>query len=101
MFLLYHSHLWDRLLNPLLIKLTFCLNIEIVGSHALLQQENPEYDLKRQKLYEYYHPLEIDPAIPLDEKAKLMEEWYETLPVIYMEITTLFCYATMFCYSGA
>ncbi|KAG6434213.1 hypothetical protein SASPL_105836 [Salvia splendens] len=47
------------------------------SSHALLQQGNPEYDLKRQELYDHYHPLEIDPAIPLDEKAKLMEEWWE------------------------
>lgn len=44
------------------------------SSHGILQQGNPEYDLKRQKLYDYYHPLEIDPTIPLDEKAKLMEE---------------------------
>ncbi|CAI9759839.1 unnamed protein product [Fraxinus pennsylvanica] len=47
------------------------------SSHGLLQQGNPEYDAKRQKLYEYYHPLEIDPTIPIDEKAKLMEEWWE------------------------
>ncbi|KAL2549135.1 5'-nucleotidase [Forsythia ovata] len=47
------------------------------SSHGLLQQGNPEYDVKRQKLYEYYHPLEIDPTIPIDEKAKLMEEWWE------------------------
>ena len=47
-----------------------------IGSHSLLKQENPEYDVKRRKLYEYYHPLEFNPTIPLDEKAKLMEEWY-------------------------
>lgn len=79
--------------EPLINHTNFLPNIEIVGSHALLQQENPEYDLKRQKLYEYYHPLEIDPTIPLDEKAKLMEEWYETLPTLYMEISTRFCYS--------
>lgn len=50
--------------------------IIIAGSHGLLQQGNPEFDLKRQKLYDHYHPLEIDPTIPLDKKAKLMEEWY-------------------------
>ncbi|KAH6761451.1 5'-nucleotidase / magnesium ion binding protein [Perilla frutescens var. hirtella] len=55
------------------------------SSHALLQQGNPEYDLKRQKLYEYYHPLEIDPAIPLDEKAKLMEEWWEKTHALLVE----------------
>nr|XP_027111233.1 7-methylguanosine phosphate-specific 5'-nucleotidase A-like isoform X1 [Coffea arabica] len=46
------------------------------SSHGLLRQGSPEYDEKRQKLYEYYHPLEFDPTIPLDQKAKLMEEWW-------------------------
>ncbi|KAL0299102.1 UNVERIFIED_CONTAM: 7-methylguanosine phosphate-specific 5'-nucleotidase A [Sesamum radiatum] len=46
---------------------------------------NPEYDLKRQKLYDYYHPLEIDPTIPLDEKAKLMEEWWEKTHALLIE----------------
>ncbi|XAR64920.1 5'-nucleotidase [Bertholletia excelsa] len=46
------------------------------SSHRLLRQGNPEYDIKRQELYEYYHPLEFNPTIPLDEKAKLMEEWW-------------------------
>nr|GMD58977.1 7-methylguanosine phosphate-specific 5'-nucleotidase A-like [Ipomoea batatas] len=45
-----------------------------VGSHSLLQQDDPEYNMKRQKLAEYYHPLEFNPAIPIDEKTKLMEE---------------------------
>lgn len=47
-----------------------------VGSHGLLQQGNPEYDVKRRELYDYYHPLEISPSIPIEQKAKLMEEWY-------------------------
>ncbi|KAL6552624.1 hypothetical protein OROHE_007988 [Orobanche hederae] len=55
------------------------------SSHGLLQQGNPEYDLKRQKLYEHYHPLEIDPTIPLDEKAKLMEEWWEKTHALLTE----------------
>lgn len=46
-------------------------------SHGLLQQGNQVYDAKRQALYEYYHPLEISPDIPIEEKAKLMEEWWE------------------------
>ncbi|KAM1251885.1 hypothetical protein ACFX13_040792 [Malus domestica] len=46
------------------------------SSHGLLQQENPEYDRKRQELYEHYHPLEFSPTIPLEEKTKLMEEWW-------------------------
>lgn len=45
-------------------------------SHGLLQQGNPEYDAKRQQLYEYYHPLEFSPTIGLEEKTKLMEEWW-------------------------
>ncbi|RZR80240.1 hypothetical protein BHM03_00006210 [Ensete ventricosum] len=47
-----------------------------LASHGLLQQGNAEYDAKRQALYEYYHPLEISPTIPIEEKTKLMEEWY-------------------------
>nr|GMD58978.1 cytosolic 5'-nucleotidase 3 [Ipomoea batatas] len=46
------------------------------SSHSLLQQDDPEYNMKRQKLAEYYHPLEFNPAIPIDEKTKLMEEWW-------------------------
>ncbi|XP_078178367.1 5'-nucleotidase / magnesium ion binding protein isoform X2 [Carex rostrata] len=46
-------------------------------SHGLLQQGNAEYDAKRQMLYDYYHPLEISPSIPIEEKTKLMEEWWE------------------------
>ncbi|TKY51769.1 Cytosolic 5'-nucleotidase 3A [Spatholobus suberectus] len=46
------------------------------SSHGLLQQVNPEYDAKRQQLYEYYHPLEFSPTIGVEEKTKLMEEWW-------------------------
>ncbi|KAH1230198.1 7-methylguanosine phosphate-specific 5'-nucleotidase [Glycine max] len=45
-------------------------------SHGLLQQGNPDYNAKRQQLYEYYHPLEFSPNIGLEEKTKLMEEWW-------------------------
>ncbi|KAL3838143.1 hypothetical protein ACJIZ3_022734 [Penstemon smallii] len=55
------------------------------SSHGLLQQGNPEYDLKRQKLYDHYHPLEIDPTIPLDKKAKLMEEWWGKTHALLIE----------------
>ncbi|PVH31459.1 hypothetical protein PAHAL_9G149900 [Panicum hallii] len=47
------------------------------SSHGLLRQGNEEYDAKRVALYEHYHPIEICPDIPLPEKAKLMEEWWE------------------------
>lgn len=49
--------------------------IMFLASHGLLQQGNPEYDAKREALFEYYHPLEISPTIPIEEKTKLMEEW--------------------------
>lgn len=53
--------------------------------HGLLQQGNPKYDIKRQELKEYYHPLEFNPTIPLDEKAKLMEEWWEKAHALLIE----------------
>ncbi|KAL3523692.1 hypothetical protein ACH5RR_016526 [Cinchona calisaya] len=55
------------------------------SSHGLLQQGNPEYDEKRQKLFEYYHPLEFDPTIPLDQKAILMEEWWGKTHALLIE----------------
>ncbi|KAA0034636.1 hypothetical protein IC582_022822 [Cucumis melo] len=45
-------------------------------SHGLLKQGNPEYDTKRDELYKYYHPLEYSPTISIEEKTKLMEEWW-------------------------
>lgn len=54
-------------------------------SHALLQQGNPEYDIKRQKLYDHYRPLEICPTIPVEEKTKLMEEWWEKTHALLVE----------------
>ncbi|CAN8284852.1 unnamed protein product [Cochlearia groenlandica] len=45
-------------------------------SHGLLQQGNKDYDDKRQALYEHYRPIEISPSIPIEEKTKLMEEWW-------------------------
>ncbi|KAG0450654.1 hypothetical protein HPP92_026626 [Vanilla planifolia] len=47
------------------------------SSHSLLQQGNPEYDAKRMELFEYYHPIEFSPTIPIEEKTKIMEEWWE------------------------
>ncbi|KAL3731884.1 hypothetical protein ACJRO7_028704 [Eucalyptus globulus] len=55
------------------------------SSHGLLQQGNPEYNAKRQQLYEYYHPLEFSPTIPIDEKTKLMEEWWEKTHALLVE----------------
>lgn len=64
--------------------------ITSVGSHGLLRQGNPEYDVKRQELYEYYHPLEFSPTLPIDEKTKLMEEWYVTVTQANLFARTLF-----------
>ncbi|CAK8572931.1 unnamed protein product [Lathyrus sativus] len=55
------------------------------SSHGLLQQDNPEYNAKRQQLYEYYHPLEFSPTLELEEKRKLMEEWWGRTHGLLME----------------
>eukprot|EP00897_Mesotaenium_endlicherianum_P004101 jgi/Mesen1/3719/ME000202S02807 len=44
--------------------------------HALLVTHDEEINEKRRLLQAEYHPLEIDPTIPFDEKFKLMEEWW-------------------------
>lgn len=38
----------------------------------------PDYAPKAHELYNKYHPIEIDPKIPKEEKKKAMEEWWET-----------------------
>ncbi|XP_061362295.1 uncharacterized protein LOC133306038 [Gastrolobium bilobum] len=55
------------------------------SSHGLLQQGNSEYDAKRQQLYDYYHPLEFSPTIGLEEKTKLMEEWWGKTHALLIE----------------
>ncbi|XP_058084830.1 uncharacterized protein LOC131232543 isoform X2 [Magnolia sinica] len=55
------------------------------SSHGLLQQGNPKYDRKRQELFEYYHPLEFSPTIPIEEKTKLMEEWWGKTHALLIE----------------
>lgn len=55
------------------------------SSHGLLQQGNPEYDAKRQQLYEYYHPLEFSATIPIEEKTRLMEEWWGKTHALLIE----------------
>jgi len=37
-----------------------------------------DYARKAQALFDKYHPIEIDPKIPLEEKKKAMEEWWTT-----------------------
>lgn len=36
-----------------------------------------EYGEKALALYEHYHPMEVDPLIPFEEKSALMHEWWE------------------------
>jgi len=36
-----------------------------------------DYAKKAHALFEKYHPIEIDPSIPLQEKKKAMQEWWE------------------------
>lgn len=38
----------------------------------------PDYAQKAQELYDKYHPIEINFEIPLEERKKLMEEWWST-----------------------
>ncbi len=37
-----------------------------------------DYAKKAHALFDKYHPIEIDPSIPLQEKKKAMQEWWET-----------------------
>ncbi|KAJ7547286.1 hypothetical protein O6H91_08G078400 [Diphasiastrum complanatum] len=55
------------------------------SSHALLHQGNAEYDLKRRQLFNHYYPLEVSSTIPVDEKTKLMEEWWEKTHSLLIE----------------
>ncbi|KAM6584152.1 hypothetical protein CsatB_011154 [Cannabis sativa] len=55
------------------------------SSHGLLRQVNPEYDMKRRELYYHYHPLEFSPTIPIEEKTKLMEEWWGKTHALLIE----------------
>ena len=38
----------------------------------------PDYTKAANELYAKYHPVEIDPKIPLEEKKKMMKEWWTT-----------------------
>ncbi|KAH7289564.1 hypothetical protein KP509_30G009000 [Ceratopteris richardii] len=41
--------------------------------------------MKRKQLFDYYYPLEVSPTIPLSEKIKLMEEWWEKTHSLLIE----------------
>ena len=38
----------------------------------------PDYAQKANQLYDKYHPIEIDPKVPTEEKKKVMNEWWMT-----------------------
>jgi len=38
----------------------------------------PDYARKAHVLFDKYHPIEVDPDIPLDEKKRAMKQWWET-----------------------
>ncbi|KAF4354060.1 hypothetical protein F8388_002460 [Cannabis sativa] len=41
--------------------------------------------MKRRELYYHYHPLEFSPTIPIEEKTKLMEEWWGKTHALLIE----------------
>jgi 5'-nucleotidase len=50
-----------------------------VSTFQLIQASvlSPEHASYVKSLYERYHPIEIDPNVPLDLKEKLMRDWWE------------------------
>lgn len=52
---------------------------EVTALIAILYKENyltPDYPKKAQAMFDYYHPIEIDPKIPTEEKREAMKEWW-------------------------
>lgn len=52
---------------------------KIVSLISILRDEHyltPDYAEKAQALYDKYHPFETDPNLSLDEKKRLMQEWW-------------------------
>lgn len=47
--------------------------ISVLRSEGYLWEE---YSKKAYELYDYYHPIEIDPNMPMDEKKKEMTTWW-------------------------
>lgn len=53
------------------------------SDHSWSIFENPEifspgYSMEAKALFEQYHPIEIDPNIPLEEKLPIMQEWWKS-----------------------
>jgi cytosolic 5'-nucleotidase 3 len=54
---------------------------KIVSLISILRDEHyltPDYAAKAQAMYDKYHPIEIDPNIPIADKEKAMHEWWTT-----------------------
>ncbi|MFH1030501.1 MAG: hypothetical protein V1770_04545 [bacterium] len=54
---------------------------KIVSLISILRDEHyltPDYSEKAHALYNKYHPYEMDPNLSLEEKKKLMHEWWKT-----------------------
>jgi len=52
---------------------------KVQSTVAILRNEGyltPDYPQRAQKLFEKYHPIEINPNIPLRKKKKAMHEWW-------------------------
>lgn len=50
-----------------------CSTYQLLQS-SVLKGDHADYI---QSLYNYYHPIEIDPSIPFDTKQQLMHEWWD------------------------
>ena len=51
-----------------------------------LLEESPyvdeDYAKESLRIYEYYRPIEINQAIPFDEKTKIMEKWFREVALL-------------------
>lgn len=59
----------------------FVNNEKIPSAISILRDGNyltPDYAEKAHTLFNYYHPIEMNPAISLEEKKKAMNEWWTT-----------------------
>ncbi len=61
------------------LTLRFVDGKSIPSPLAVLRDKNciaAEYGIKAQELYDKYHPIEIDPKVPLKHKKEIMYEWW-------------------------
>lgn len=57
------------------------------STYQLLQSSvlSGELAAKVLELYNFYHPIEIDPVMPIEEKQKYMHEWWDSCNVQILE----------------